>query len=158
MLPMRVLNFQTYPIKYLRNVVSRVPPLPPMKIWSGLGTSGLRWSRVFPQMKIWSGLGTWDLSCPEYTPTPPPRLEMKTWPDWGTLDLSWSRVPPLPSPKNLSRLRDFGFELVQSIPYTPQHTHKWKFGQDSGFELVPMIYITRSSCQQLLAIIPRRFH
>ena len=63
-----------------------------------------------------SKLGFQDIWCK--IPWVPPLKYLKNvvsrdfW--FETLDLSWSRVSP--SPWNLARLRDFGFELVQIIP------------------------------------------
>ena len=102
------------PLKYLRNVVSRVrspawkwnlvrtwdflvwvgpenPPPPPMKIVQELG----HWIWVgleYPPenknvVRNWTSDSSWSRVSPQ----------IKMWPDWGTLDLSRSRVPPPPS-------------------------------------------------------------
>ena len=79
----------------------------------------------------------------ECVPTQSP--EKKIVRDVGTLDLSWSRVS-LPH-ENLAKLRDFGFELVQSTPPpTPPHkSENMARLRDFGFELACVWRLTSIS-------------
>ena len=71
--------------------------------------------------------------CPPCPPSPLPP-QMKIVRDVGTSDLTWSRVPPIPQKwklsemlgqnVNLARLKNFGFELVQSTP-SPLKIKTW---------------------------------
>ena len=79
------------PLKYFRNVVSRVPPPPKWK----LSQRGEDIGFEYTPLPAWNlGPRGWDLGWIWVGLEPPsPRPihpKLKSWPDWGTLDSSWS--------------------------------------------------------------------